>query len=195
MLVLAIIEGPPGSGPRAEHWPASPRRHPMTAFTLLERRTEGPLLDVRVFRIRASPAGLSPFGGFLLPVRVHLPHHAVLPVRQGLLDVVGGPAHAAVRIRRRHATPIAAVVASRWGAARRRPRAPSHGGWTRRDGFDSEANTGTSADRLAMVLLALGLSSITAPTAEAVMGSVSDEQRGAAAGVNNTTRELGGRSG
>ena len=46
-----------------------------------------------------------------------------------------------------------------------------------------------------MVLLALGLSSITAPTAEAVMGSVSDEQRGAAAGVNNTTRELGGTLG
>ena len=48
---------------------------------------------------------------------------------------------------------------------------------------------------IAMVLLALGLSSITAPTAEAVMGSVSDEQRGAAAGVNNTTRELGGTLG
>src|SRR6202044_4064519 len=48
---------------------------------------------------------------------------------------------------------------------------------------------------LAMVLLALGLSSITAPTAEAVMGSVSDDQRGAAAGVNNTTRELGGTLG
>jgi MFS family permease len=48
---------------------------------------------------------------------------------------------------------------------------------------------------LAMVLLALGLSSITAPTAEAVMGSVPDEQRGAAAGVNNTTRELGGTLG
>ena len=48
---------------------------------------------------------------------------------------------------------------------------------------------------VAMVLLALGLSSITAPTAEAVMGSVSDEQRGAAAGVNNTTRELGGTLG
>ena len=48
---------------------------------------------------------------------------------------------------------------------------------------------------ISMVLLALGLSSITAPTAEAVMGSVSDEQRGAAAGVNNTTRELGGTLG
>ena len=48
---------------------------------------------------------------------------------------------------------------------------------------------------VAMVLLALGLSSITAPATEAVMGSVADDQRGAAAGVNNTTRELGGTLG
>ena len=40
-------------------------------------------------------------GGVLLPLRVHLPHHPVLPVRQGLLDALGRPAHAAVRDRRR----------------------------------------------------------------------------------------------
>ena len=62
--------------------------------------------------------------------------------------------------------------------------------------FNSEADTAYFGPIIvAMVLLALGLSSITAPTAEAVMGSVSDEQRGAAAGVNNTTRELGGTLG
>jgi hypothetical protein len=62
--------------------------------------------------------------------------------------------------------------------------------------FNSEANTSYFGPIiLAMVLLALGLSSITAPTAEAVMGSVADDQRGAAAGVNNTTRELGGTLG
>ena len=59
----------------------------------------------------------------------------------------------------------------------------------------SEGTTYWGPIVLAMVLLALGLSSITAPTAEAVMGSVSDDQRGAAAGVNNTTRELGGTLG
>ena len=62
--------------------------------------------------------------------------------------------------------------------------------------FNSEADTTYFGPIIvAMVLLALGLSSITAPTAEAVMGSVPDEQRGAAAGVNNTTRELGGTLG
>ena len=62
--------------------------------------------------------------------------------------------------------------------------------------FNSESDTAYFGPiMVAMVLLALGLSSITAPTAEAVMGSVADEQRGAAAGVNNTTRELGGTLG
>jgi MFS transporter, DHA2 family, multidrug resistance protein len=62
--------------------------------------------------------------------------------------------------------------------------------------LNSEANTAYWGPLIvSMVLLALGLSSITAPTAEAVMGSVADEQRGAAAGVNNTTRELGGTLG
>jgi MFS family permease len=62
--------------------------------------------------------------------------------------------------------------------------------------FNSQAGTAYWGPIVvAMVLLALGLSSITAPTAEAVMGSVPDEQRGAAAAVNNTTRELGGTLG
>jgi hypothetical protein len=47
----------------------------------------------------------------------------------------------------------------------------------------------------AMVLLALGLSAITAPATEAVMGSLAADQVGAGAAVNNTTRELGGTLG
>jgi hypothetical protein len=48
---------------------------------------------------------------------------------------------------------------------------------------------------VAMILLALGLSSITAPATEAVMGSLAADQFGAGAAVNNTTRELGGTLG
>jgi hypothetical protein len=47
----------------------------------------------------------------------------------------------------------------------------------------------------AMVLLACGLSFITAPATEAVMGSLRADQVGAGAAVNNTTRELGGTLG
>ena len=48
---------------------------------------------------------------------------------------------------------------------------------------------------VSMILLALGLSFITAPATEAVMGSLRPEEVGAGAAVNNTTRELGGTLG
>jgi hypothetical protein len=47
----------------------------------------------------------------------------------------------------------------------------------------------------AEVLLSLGLSLITAPATEAVMGSLRADQLGSGAAVNNTTRELGGTLG
>ena len=196
MLVLAIIEGPQWGwasvGTLACFAAAAVL---LTAFALLELRTEGPaarrpgLQDPALHGRRAVD-----LGGVLLPLRVHLPHHPVLPVRQGVLDPVRRRAHAAVRHRRR-----------RLHADRRRGGA--QGGDTP-GGHDGTAADGGRAGggglqlrgrtprtwgpiMVAMVLLALGLSSITAPTAEAVMGSVADEQRGAAAGVNNTTRELG----
>jgi MFS family permease len=94
-------------------------------------------------------------------------------------------------------TPLAAVLALRVGS-----RAVVSvglllmGGGLAVAAFNSQTNTAYWGPIVvSMVLLALGLSSITAPTAEAVMGSVPDEQRGAAAGVNNTTRELGGTLG
>jgi hypothetical protein len=48
---------------------------------------------------------------------------------------------------------------------------------------------------VSMVLLALGLSLITAPSTEAVMGALAADQIGAGAAVNNTTREIGGTLG
>ena len=48
---------------------------------------------------------------------------------------------------------------------------------------------------VSMVLLSLGLSLTTAPSTEAVMGSLRADQVGAGAAVNNTTRELGGTLG
>ena len=95
------------------------------------------------------------------------------------------------------ATPVAAVVALRVGS-----RLVVTAGLLLMgagllvSAFNSSADTSYFGPIIvSMVLLALGLSSITAPTAEAVMGSVADDQRGAAAGVNNTTRELGGTLG
>ena len=118
-LVLAIIEGPqwgwasPGTlacfaaaavllvvfaRPRAAHRGPAPRRAGLRHPTLQRGR------------------GLH-LGRLLLPLRLHLPDHPVLPVRQGLLDAVGractrcpSPIVAAI------ATPVAAVVALRVGS-------------------------------------------------------------------------------
>ena len=116
-LVLAIIEGPQWG------W-ASPGTLAcfaaaavlLTVFTLVELRTEGPLLDVRVFTIpRFTGGALVHLRGVLLPLRLHLPDHPVLPVREGLLDAVGRRAHAAFAIVAAIFTPIAAVVALKVG--------------------------------------------------------------------------------
>ena len=95
------------------------------------------------------------------------------------------------------ATPIAAVVALKVGTRLVVTTGlVLMGGGLLVAAFNSQETTSYFGPTiLAMMLLALGLSSITAPTAEAVMGSVADDQRGAAAGVNNTTRELGGTLG
>ena len=135
--------------------------------------------------------------GVLQSLRVHLPHHPVLPVREGVLDAVGRRAHASLRRGggRGHAARRGAGAQDRH-PRRGHDRIAVDGGRAGRHRLQLHGHDGVlGSDRRGHGALALGLSSITAPTTEAVMGSVPDEQRGAAAGVNNTTRELGGTLG
>ncbi len=170
----------------------------LTVFALLELRTEGPLLDVRVFRIPRFTGGALSISvaffclfGFIFLITQYFQFVKGYSTLSAGLHTLPFAIVAAVW------TPIAAVLALKVGT-----RLVVTVGLLLMGGglvvaaFNSEANTAYWGPiMVAMVLLALGLSSITAPTAEAVMGSVSDEQRGAAAGVNNTTRELGGTLG
>ena len=75
-------------------------------------------------------------GGLLLPLRVHLPDHPVLPVRQGLLDAVGRRAHAALC---RSSRPSSPRSRPSWRSgrvpARRDGRAAAHGGRSARGGL------------------------------------------------------------
>ena len=198
-LVLAIIEGPQwgwaSGGTRACFAAAAVL---LTAFTLLELRTEGPLLDVRVFRIprftggalSISVAFFSLFGFIFLITQY-------FQFVKGYSTLSAGVHTLPFAVVAAIATPLAAVLALRIGT-----RVVVATGLVLMAGglvvaaFNSHENTAYWGPIIvAMVLLALGLSAITAPTTEAVMGSVPDEQRGAAAGVNNTTRELGGTLG
>ena len=199
LLVLAIIEGPQwgwaSAGTLVCFGGAAVL---LTAFTLLELRTEGPLLDVRVFKIPRFTGGALSISvaffclfGFIFLITQYFQFVKGYSTLSAGLHTLPFAIVAAVF------TPIAAVVALRVGT-----RLVVSLGLLLMGGGLVVAAFNSSADTtyfgpiiVAMVLLALGLSSITAPTAEAVMGSVSDEQRGAAAGVNNTTRELGGTLG
>jgi hypothetical protein len=198
-LVLAIIEGPQwgwtASGTVACFAAAAVL---LTTFALMELRTEGPLLDVRVFLIKRFTGGalaisvafFSLFGFIFLITQYFQFVKGYSTLSAGVHTLPFAVVAAVV-------TPLAAIVALRIGA-----RVVVTAGLLLMAGglvvsaFNSEANTAYWGPIVAaMVLLALGLSSITAPATEAVMGSVPDEQRGAAAGVNNTTRELGGTLG
>ena len=199
ILVLAIIEGPQwgwaSAGTLACFAGAAIL---LTAFTLLELRTDGPLLDVRVFRIPRFTGGALSISvaffclfGFIFLITQYFQFVKGYSTLSAGLHTLPFAIVAAVW------TPIAAVLALRVGT---RLMVTTGlllmGAGLVVAAFNSSEDTAYFGPIiLAMVLLALGLSSITAPTAEAVMGSVSDDQRGAAAGVNNTTRELGGTLG
>jgi EmrB/QacA subfamily drug resistance transporter len=198
-LVLAIIEGPQWG------WTATgtlvcfaSAAVLLAVFTWLELRTEGPLLDVRVFKIKRFSGGAISVSvaffclfGFIFLITQYF------QFVKGYSTLSAGVHTLPFAIVAAVCTPIAAVVALKVGSRA----VVSIGLVFMAAGlvvaaFNSEPNTAFYGPIiLSMVLLALGLSSITAPTAEAVMGSVGDEQRGAAAGVNNTTRELGGTLG
>ncbi len=198
-LVLAIIEGPQwgwtATGTLACFAAAAVL---LTVFTLWELRVEGPLLDVRVFRIprftggalALSVAFFSLFGFIFLITQY-------FQFVKGYSTLSAGVHTLPFAITAGVFTPIAAVLALKIGSRV----VVTVGLLLMAAGlvvaaFNSQANTAFYGPIIvSMVLLALGLSSIIAPTAEAVMGSVPDEQRGAAAGVNNTTRELGGTLG
>ena len=198
-LVLAIIEGPQwgwsATGTLACFAAAAVL---LTVFAVAELHTEGPLLDVRVFLIRRFTGGALSISvaffslfGFIFLITQYFQFVKGYSTLSAGVHTLPFAVVAAVF------TPLAAVVALRIGS-----RVVVSvglllmGGGLAVAALNSQANTAYWGPIVAsMVLLALGLSSITAPTAEAVMGSVPDEQRGAAAGVNNTTRELGGTLG
>jgi EmrB/QacA subfamily drug resistance transporter len=198
-LVLAIIEGPQWG------WTATGTAICfavsavfLAAFVVTELRTEAPLLDVRVFRIpRFSGAAISISVAFFCLFGFIFLITQYFQFVKGYSTLSAGVHTLPFAIVAAVFTPVAAVVALRIGS-----RVVVTTGLVLMGAgllvaaFNSSPGTSFWGPILvSMILLALGLSSITAPTAEAVMGSVPDEQRGAAAGVNNTTRELGGTLG
>ncbi len=199
LLVLAIIQGPQWG------WASALTLSCFTAaavllavFAMVELRTDKPLLDVRVFTVPRFSAGAASIAvaffclfGFIFIVTQYF------QFVKGYSTLSAGVHTLPFAIVAAIFTPIAAVVALKIGS-----RAVVGtglllmGGGLVMAGLTSTPNAAFFGPIIvAMVLLALGLSAITAPATEAVMGSLAADQVGAGAAVNNTTRELGGTLG
>ena len=199
MLVLAIIEGPQWG------WAATGTLLCFAAaalllvtFTLVELRTNDPLLDVRVFKLPRFSSGAISISvaffalfGFIFLITQYFQFVKGYSTLSAGVHTLPFAVVAAVF------TPLGALFALKVGS-----RLVVGGGLTlMAAGLVVSGLTSTPTTAywgpiiIAMVLLSLGLSFVTAPATEAVMGSLRPEQVGAGAAVNNTTRELGGTLG
>ena len=197
-LVYAIIEGP------AWGW-SSPRTvglllaaiAVLAAFAIVELRTDGPLLDVRVFQNRRFSVGATSISvaffalfGFIFLITQYF------QLVRGYSALSAGVRTLPFAVTAAVTTPLGAVLALRVGAR-----------WVVGAGLAAMGAGLVIAATMpldapyvgpvvaSMVLLSLGLSLTIAPSTEAVMGSLRLDQIGAGAAVNNTTRELGGTLG
>jgi len=198
-LVLAIIEGPQWGWTAPETLACFLAAGlALTAFVFLALRTKDPLLDVRVFLIPRFSAGASSIAvaffilfGFIFLITQYF------QFVKGYSTLSAGVHTLPFAIVAAIFTPLGALLALKIGT-----RTVVAGGLLLMASGLIVAAYSSTADASfwgpiisAEILLSLGLSFITAPSTEAVMGSLSPDQVGAGAAVSNTTREFGGTLG
>ena len=197
-LILAIIEGP------TWHW-TSPTIITLfvisflvlIGFILVERHQREPMLDVRIFRHAAFSAGAASIAinffalfGFIFLVTQYFQFVRGYSAFSSGLHTLPFAITAAL------VTPLASIVAARVG-----PRYVVPLGLLTFAGGLSWIGTQTPTSSYfwevvgSMIVISIGFSLVNAPSTTAVMGSLPDDQIGAGAAVNETTRELGGTVG
>jgi predicted MFS family arabinose efflux permease len=168
-----------------------------TAFVLRERATAHPLLDVKVFRdmrVTAATSSIfiaffSLFGFTFLITQYFQFVRGYDPLASGLhtLPFAFGAGITA---------PIAARLALKFGPRRVIPVGLLCMGiaqiWASRFEVDT---TYFGAVMASMVLMAMGLSLVTSPASESVMGSLPRDMAGVGSAINDTGREVGGTLG
>jgi len=197
-LVFTVIESPHwGWGSGASLAGFGLAAVVLAAFVKYEARRAQPLLDVTFFRSARFSAAtgsiglafLSLFGFTFLVTQYFQFVRGYDPLESGLRTLpfaVGAGVTA----------PLAARAALRWGTTR----VVAAGLFNMSVGFliMSQVDADTAywgPIVISMVLMANGLSLVTSPSTEAVMGSVPRERAGVASAVNDISRELGGTLG
>ncbi len=197
-LTLAIIEGPSWGWRTASTLGLfGAAAALLIGFVRYEHRREGPLLDVRVFRNRGFSAGAGSiavnffclFGFIFLVTQYFQLVRGYSALSAGVRTL---PFAAVVAV----LTPVSAIAALKFGARRVVSLGLVFFGlgllWMTFIG-DRAAYFGPVVG--SMVVLALGFSLVNAPSTAAVMETLSPEQVGSGAAVNETTREIGGTLG
>ncbi len=197
-LVLAIIEGPTWGWLSVSTLGVFSLSLLLSAqFVRYELRRFEPLLDVRVFKIPTFSAGAGAiattfFGlfGFIFLLTQYF------QLVRGYSALSAGVHTIPFAVTAMVVTPLGALLALRFGA-----RLVVSSGlvimalaliWV---GLQGAHTAYFGPVVVSMIVLSFGFSLITAPSTAAVMSSLSPEQIGAGAAVNNTTRELGGTMG
>jgi len=169
----------------------------LVLFVLLELRTEGPMLDVRVFRnARFSTGAMAIAVGFFVLFGFIFLVTQYFQLVQGYSTLSAGVRTLPFAITMAATTPLFAVLALKIGTKI----VVSFGLFMMTAamlmaGFLRAESSYLGILVISMVMLSLGLASITAPASAAVMESLTPEQLGAGSAVNNVTRELGGTLG
>ena len=169
----------------------------LTLFIVRERGVESPLLDVRVFRdmrVTAATSSIfiaffSLFGFTFLITQYFQFVRGYDPLESGLHTLpfaVGAGVTA----------PIAARLSLRFGPRRVVPVGLLFMGIAQISATTFEADTRYFGPVVGvMVLMACGLSLVTSPSSESVMGSLPREMAGVGSAINDTGREVGGTLG
>jgi len=198
LLVFTIIEGPHrGWGSNSSIFGFIGAAVLCAAFITRERTAAQPLLDVRVFRdmrVTAATSSIfiaffSLFGFTFLITQYFQFVRGYDPLESGLHTVpfaVGAGITA----------PIAARLALRLGPRRVIPVGLLFMGVAQLWASTFEVDTAYFGPIiLSMVLMASGLSLVTSPASESVMGTLPRDMAGVGSAINDTSREIGGTLG
>jgi EmrB/QacA subfamily drug resistance transporter len=198
LLVFTVIEGPRwGWGSTSALLGFGAAAVLLVGFVLWELRVRTPLLDVRVFRSPrfSAAAGAISVAFFALFGFIFLATQYFQFVL-GYSTLSAGVHTLPFALFAGITAPLGARLALRFGPRR----VVSSGLFLMAIGLvvasTLDADTAYFGPTIvAMALMAVGLSLVTAPATDAVMGSLPKEKAGSGAAVNDTTRELGGTLG
>ncbi len=197
LLVDAIIEAP------ARGWTAPLTLAEIAAavaglglFTWWELRIPNPLIDLRVFAVRAFSAAAASvtviffalFGSLFVLTQYLQLVHGYSPLSAGVRALPFAIAMAAV-------SPVSTILATRFGSRLVIPAGIAAMGVGLLDLSTAGVNTSYPPLAVAVAIMGAGMGLVMAPASTTIMTTVPAHQAGAGSAINDTIREVGGALG